>query len=177
MASLSLTARLGVALHLFAGYCRSRGVDHPEVGRYVKYMWEFIALPGGGTGFDEWHSAAPDLVDTGLGYEWPEGFAGHLAERAVAESEFRAALMHCTEVLYSSLFGAADNSGSLRDVAGLAAIALSARVAWPDLSAFAASQWDRGGWGRRLTADELSRWRAAGRWHAKPGSLSTTPDS
>jgi hypothetical protein len=170
VAALSLTARLGVALHLFAGYCRCRGVDHPEVGRYAEHMWAFVALPGGGVGFDEWQAATPALVDAGLGYEWPAGFVAHLAARGVAESEFRSALMHCTEVLYGSLFGAADDAGSLRDLAGLAAIALSAGGAWPDLSVFATSPWVGGGWGGRLAADELARWRAAGQRHAEPSA-------
>jgi hypothetical protein len=161
VASLSLTARLGVALHLFAGYCRRRGLDHPAIGRYIEHMWAFTVVPGGGVDLDQWESGRPDLVDAGLGYELPEGFADHLAERGVAEPEFRSALMHCTEVLYSSLWGAADNAGSLREVAGLAAIALQAGVAWPDLSAFAASPWLGGGWSGPLTAEELARWRNA----------------
>jgi hypothetical protein len=162
-----LTARLGVALHLFAGYCRCRGLDHSEIGRYIEYMWAFVALPGGGVGFDEWEFSRPDLVDAGLGYDdWPAGLSEHLAHQGVAEAEFRAALMHCTEVLYSSLWAAADNAGSLRDVAGLADIALPAGAAWPDLSAFAASPWVGGGWGGRLSAEELARWRAADQRHA-----------
>ena len=169
MALLSLTARLGVGLHLFTGYCRCRNIDHPEVGQFVEHMWAFVALPGGGVGFDEWQSATPELVEAGLGSEWPEGFAAHLAVRGVAEPEFRSALTHCTEVLYSSLFGAADNSGSLRELAGLATVALPTGAAWPDLSAFAASPWACGGWGGRLDAEVLTRWRAAEQRHAAPG--------
>jgi hypothetical protein len=165
VASLSLTARLGVALHLFAGYCCRRGLDHPEIGRYIEHMWAFAALPGGGVGFEEWEWGRPDLVDAGLGYDWPADFAAYLAEQGMAEAEFRAALMHCTEVLYSSLWAAADDAGSLRDVAGLAAIALQAGAAWPDLSPFAASQWAGGGWAGRLTPEELARWRAADKRH------------
>jgi hypothetical protein len=156
-----LTARLGVALHLFASYCRYRGLDHPEIGRYIEHMWAFAALPGGGVGFDEWEFGRPDLVDAGLGYEWPAGLAEHLADQGVAEAEFRAALMHCTEVLYSSLWGAADDLGSLREVAALADIALSAGAAWPDLTAFAESLWAGSGWGGRPSAEELARWRTA----------------
>jgi hypothetical protein len=154
---------LGVALHLFAGYCRCRRLEHPEIGRYIEHMWAFIALPGGGVGFGEWDSSQPDLVAAGLGFECPEYLADLLARQGVAEPEFVAALMHCTEVLYGSLFGAADNAGSLRDVAALADIALAAGAAWPDLSAFAASPWAGGGWGRRLSTEELARWQSAER--------------
>lgn len=133
-------------------------------------MWAFAALPGGGVGFEEWEWGRPDLVNTGLGWEWPEGFAGYLAARGVAESEFRCALMHCTEVLYSSLWGAADDAGSLRDVAELATIALQVGAAWPDLSVFATSPWVGGGWGGWPTAEELARWRTANKRHAEPSA-------
>ena len=160
--SLSLTARLGVALHLFAGYCRRRGLEHPELARYIEHMWGFAALPGGGVGFDEWEFGRPALVNTGLGYDYPEGFEAYLATTGVSQPEFRAALMHTTEVLYGSLWGAADNSGSLRDVEALADIALVSGAAWPDLSAFADSRWVGGGWGGRLSPQQLARWRSAG---------------
>jgi hypothetical protein len=170
VATLSLIARLGVALHLFAGYCRCRGIDHPEVGRFVEHMWAFAALPGGGEGFEDWLLDRPDLAESGLGYEWPSGFAEYLRSHGVAEEEFRSALMHCTEVLYGSLYTAADDAGSLRDVAALGAIALRAGAAWPDLSPFAASLWVGGGWGGRLSTEELAPWRAAGQRHAESGT-------
>jgi hypothetical protein len=162
-----LTARLGVALHLFSGYCRCRRLDHPEISRYIEHMWGFMALPRGGEGFEEWEFGRPGLVEAGLGYEYPAGFEAHLASRGVAESEFRSALMHTTEVLYSSLWAAADDIGSLRDVEALANVALTAGTAWPDLSAFADSRWVSGGWGGRLSAEQLARWRAAGHKHAE----------
>jgi hypothetical protein len=162
VAFLSLTARLAVALHLLAGYCRRRGIDHPELDRYIEHMWGFAALPGGGEGFEEWEFSHPALVDAGLGYEYPEGFEACLAASGVSGPEFRAALMHTTEVLYGSLWAAADNAGSLRDVKGLAAIALAAGAAWPDLSAFAESRWVGGGWGGRLSPEQVARWRSAG---------------
>jgi hypothetical protein len=162
VAALSLTARVCVALHLFTGYCRRRGLDHPEVARYIEHMWGFAALPGGGQGFEQWEFGRPALVDAGLGYEYPEGFEAYLAATDVPAPEFRAALMHTTEALYGSLWGAADDAGSLREVKELAGIALAAGAVWPDLSAFAESRWLGGGWGSRLSPDQLARWRSAG---------------
>jgi hypothetical protein len=141
VAALSLTARLAVALHLFAGYCRRRGLDHPELAQYIEHMWGFAAAwQGGGEGFDEWYFGRPDLAEAGLGYEYPEGFETYLATTGVSEQEFRAALMHTTEIVYSSLFSVADNAGSLQDLEGLAGIALAAGAVWPDLSAFAGAR-------------------------------------
>ena len=162
VAELSLTARVCVALHLFTGYCRCRGLDHPEVARYLEHMWGFAALPGGGQGFEEWEFSHPALVDVGLGCEYPDGFEAYLATKGVPASEFRAALMHATEALYGSLWGAADDAGSLRDVRELAGIALAAGSAWPDLSAFAESRWVGDGWGSRLSREQLARWQSAG---------------
>lgn len=124
-------------------------------------MWAFLALPGGGVGFETWEFGRTKLVAAGLGCDYPEGFAAYLAARGIADSEFRCLLMHTTEVLYGSLFGAADNQGSLQDLAGLAASALAAGAEWPELRVFADSQWIGDGWGGRPNPEQLLRWRSA----------------
>jgi hypothetical protein len=151
-----------VALHLFSAYCRCRRLDHPEISKYIEHMWGFMALRDDVEGFEKWEFGRPDLVDAGLGYDLPTGLEAHLAAHGVPESEFRSALMYATEVLYSSLWGAADDKGSLRYIETLASIALAAGATWPDLSAFAYSRWVDGAWGGRLSAEQLARWRAAG---------------
>jgi hypothetical protein len=168
VASLSLTARLGVALNLFRGYCHCRGINHPEVCRFIEYLWTYVALPGGGVGFEDWYFGRPDLAEVAIGYDWAPGFADYLQNCKVNETEFREALTLCYEVIYGSLYAAADDAGSLRNVAGLAAIAVPAGAVWPDLSVFASSPWVDGGWGVQVTAKELAQWRTAVQWHVEP---------
>ena len=145
---------MAVALHLFAGYAAAR-LDHAELDKYIEHMWDFVALPGGGVGFTEWVSGLPPLAAAGLGDEFPQGFAAYMAKVGVSKSEFRSVLTHTTELLYSNLYGAADNAGSLRELKGLAAIALAAGAVWPNLSAFSGSRWANGGWGARLSPEQL----------------------
>ena len=112
IAALSLRARLAIAPRLFAGYCERRQVDHPAVAAYLGYQWWFVGMDGSADAFGEWSGSEPPLVYAGLGGEWPDGFADHLAARGVPESEFRSAVCTATEVLHGSLYGAADEPGS-----------------------------------------------------------------
>lgn len=155
-----MRARLAIALRLFAGYCERRGFDHPEVAAYLDYLWRFVGLPGSTQAFDEWSLAEPALVGAGLGWEYPPGFEEHLAERGVPEREFRHAVCTATEVLYGSLYGAADEPGSRRFVGDLAALAAPLGVPFPDLRPFAGARWADGhGWGKLASAEELAAWR------------------
>jgi len=125
-------------------------------------MWAFTRLPANGAGFKEWIAGEPRLVDAGLGYELPPEFAAHLSAAGVPGSEFHAALMHATEVLYGSLYGAADSEGSYWDVMKLSSIALAAGAMWPDFAAFAEDRWRDDGWGSPISPEKLARWRSAG---------------
>ncbi len=157
---LSLRARLAIALRLFAGYCEGRGLRHPEVAAYLDYLWWFVGLSGSTEAFGEWSGAEVPLVGAGLGYEYPPGFEAFLAARGVPETEFRRAVCAATEVLYGSLYGAADEPGSRRFVGELAALVAPHGVPFPDLAPFAGSRWADGhGWGRLVGPEELASWR------------------
>ena len=160
IAALSLRARLAIALRLFAGYCERRRVDHPAVGAYLDYFWWFVGMDGSTEAFGKWSAAEPPLVGAGLGWEWPEGFADHLAARGVPEPEFRRAVCSASEVLYGSLYGACDEPGSRRFVGELAALVHPHGVPFPDLRPFDGSGWADGhGWGRLVGPQELAAWR------------------
>jgi hypothetical protein len=161
LTALSLRARLAIALRLFAGYCQRHGLAHPQVTAYLDYLWRFIGLPRSPEAFNQWQADPPALVETGLGYDYPPGFEALLAARGVPEQEFRYALSSATEVLYGSMYAAADESGSRRFVGELAALAASLGVGFPDLRPFSGSRWSDGhGWGACPTPEELAAWRA-----------------
>lgn len=160
--ALSLQARLAIALCLFAGYCQRRGLVHPEVTAYLDYLWRFIGLSDSPGEFDQWEADRPDLVEVGLGYEYPLGFEALLEAVKVPEREFRKAVCWTTEVLYSSMYAATDELGSRRYVGRLAELAASFGVEFPSIQPFEKSRWsDRHGWGARLSSEELAAWRAA----------------
>jgi hypothetical protein len=134
-------------------------LDHPEIKAYIEHLWKFMMLDGP-EAFRRWEADEPSLVVTGLGWEYPRGFEDYLREHAVPAGEFRWALENTAEVVYGSLYGAADNPGSRRHLAELADLVAPLEVPWPDIRRFAESRWaDRGGWGRVLSADELASWR------------------
>ncbi len=160
-------------MRLFAGFCERRGLDHPEVAAYLDYLWRFIALSGSTEAFGRWAEEEPPLVGSGLGWEYPPGFESFLAARGAAEGEFRRALCCTTEVLFGSLYGAADESGSRRFVGELAGLVEPLGVSFPDTRQFARSRWADGwGWGSDLSAEELAAWRCAGA--AEPSAADVT---
>lgn len=161
---MSLRARIAIALHLFRGYCNRRNLYHPEIDRFVEHLWEFLALPAGGGGFDTWKNREPELTFVGLGDDYPSEFETFLTDAGVSLTEFRHVLGYTAEVLYSTMYGAADEKRSRKDLSELAAIAETFGVEWPDMSCFSESKWsDCHGWGNRPSEQELTNWRRAGR--------------
>jgi hypothetical protein len=160
VSALSQRARLAIALHLFRGYGERRGLAHPEIERYLDHLWEFVGLCGDGEAFGRWIKREPALTYVGLGDDYPQEFAEYLTQAAVPLDEFRYVLESCTEVVYISMYGAADDNRSAGFLLDLAHTVAPLGVPWPDLERFAASRWaDEGGWGQRPSAQELAHWR------------------
>jgi hypothetical protein len=157
---LSLRARLGIALDLFHRYCARRGLAHPEIDRYLDYLWEFIGFYGDPEPFRHWLDREPALVQAGLQDVLPPGVIAVSEAAGVPEAEFRQALESCTEVLYTSLFAAANEALSRSFLLKLAHAVNPHGIWLPDLRRFAGSRWaDDSGWGHRPTPEELARWR------------------
>ena len=155
-----MRARLAIALRLFTSYCEQRRLVHPEIARYLEHMWRFIGMPGSSEAFGQWTADEPPLVQAGLGWEYSPGFEDFLAKRDVAEREFRQALCLATEVLFTSLYGAADDPRSRQFVEELAGLVMPLGVGFPDTEQFARSRWSDGcGWGEIPSTEQLSVWR------------------
>src|SRR5262245_9990032 len=134
--ALSQRARLAVALHLFRRYCDCRRLAHEEIDQFLDHLWAFVGLRGDPAAFEKWRHAEPPLTEAGLGGSYPVGFDRVLESAGVPEEEFRRALGSCTEVLYISMFGAADEEQSRRYLYELAEIAGALGVRWPNLDRF-----------------------------------------
>lgn len=159
---LSLRARIAIALHLFRGYCNRHSLDDPEIDRFLEHLWEFIALPVDGSEFEPWRKREPPLTYVGLGDDSPSDFDSVLRMAGVSAGEFRQVLAFTTEVLYSSMYAAADEEGSRRYLSELARVAESIAAEWPDMTCFAGSKWTDGhGWGKPPSEQELAEWRQA----------------
>ena len=108
--ALSLRARLAIALRLFASYCERRGLAHPEIDRYLNHLWEFVGLSSGEGAFRRWVENEPRLIHAGLGDPYPVGLDRLLSSAGVPADEFRQVVGCTTEVLYGSLYAAADEA-------------------------------------------------------------------
>jgi hypothetical protein len=160
VSQLSLRARAAFGLTMFEGYCRARGLEHPQIGAFKDHLWRFVGTVDDGDAFDRWLEGEPPLVDAGQGYEYPAEFETFLAARGVPKREFRRALRGTTEVLYGSLYAAADDFGSRRNLQELWAVAEPLGVHCPEPGRFNGSRWaDRGGWGVTPSPEMLAQWR------------------
>jgi hypothetical protein len=159
---LSLRARLAIALRFFHGYCDRLGVVHPEIDHFLECLWDFVEFIGDGNAFGRWVDNQAPLVYTGLGDRCPSKVREALVAAGVPEKEFLLALSCTTEVVYTSMYGAADEVKSQQYLFELAEIAVSHGVSWPDVTLFSSSRWVDGyGWGVRPTERELAIRRAA----------------
>jgi hypothetical protein len=159
--NLSLTARLAVALVLFSEYCKLRCLQHPEIKAFVDYLWRFMTTHRKGEPFDAWVEEEPALVSVGLGDEFETELKEHIESSGASSGEFRHVVECVTEVLYGSMYAAANEARSFRDLIELAAIVNPLGVDWPDLKRFASSRWsDNHGWGEDLCPADIARWRS-----------------
>ncbi|WP_422927253.1 hypothetical protein [Singulisphaera sp. PoT] len=159
--NLSLRARLAVALRIFATYCDERSLSHPDIDRYLDYLWEFIGQYGGsGSPSCRWIKEEPSLIQAGLGYSYQDEFEAALREAEVSITTFRKVLVSTTKVLYSSLYGAADEKKSSHYMQKLELHVGSMGVPLVDTRIFNASRWsDNNGWGNVPSGEELATWR------------------
>jgi hypothetical protein len=150
LAQLSLAARLAVALHCFERYCQAHRLTSPALTEFLDYLWELSTIHGL-EAFRGWERKQPLLVDIGLGGYFPEGYSEWLQDTGIEPAEFRALLEHTVEIVYSSFYGATDNSGSLTHLQCVLDMTKQAGITPPPLSHFAHSRFADGqGWGNDL---------------------------
>jgi hypothetical protein len=159
-AALSLTARLAVALHCFADYCRARAIDHPAVAAFLDDLWEFPAISGPEE-FRPWEKNHPILVNVALGDEYPRWFKEFLEEIDIPAEEFRELIGNVAEIIFGNFYGVADDRGSLECLRKVMSIVRKHGITAPPRKRFANSRFcDAGGWGIPLTMSERDKWRA-----------------
>jgi hypothetical protein len=159
-AKLSLTAKLALGLHCFAGYCRVRKIDHPAITAFLDDLWEFPIISNP-VQFGKWQESHPTLVAVALGDDYPIEFEEFLVENLVSPVEFRDLLANVVEIIFSSFYVASDNGVALQFLDSVLTIVRKHGVISPPKERFAASRFcDRHGWGQPLTPLERDIWRA-----------------
>jgi hypothetical protein len=156
--ALSLSARLAVALHCFHRYCQVRGLTGPDIDAFLEHMWQFPCISGHAR--VRWERERPVLVDVGLGDRAPPALVERLARARVAPREFRALLASTVDIVFGSLYGAADYHASLQRLGTVLRIAARANVLPPPPASFSNSRFEEcRGWGPTLSPRERDVWR------------------
>lgn len=157
--SLSLIARLAVALHCFEGCCNAWGLESPLIREFLDYMWEWPVKMTAAC-FGEWESKSAALVEFGLGGEIPGELKGLPENAGVTKDLFGHLTQNTVEIIWGSFYGASDNEGSLEELASVMAVASACGFTPPALEEFGESRFkDKHGWGCVLTREQRDRWR------------------
>ncbi|OAI22394.1 MULTISPECIES: hypothetical protein [Methylomonas] len=156
--SLSLTARLLLALMIFERFCVQKGIVHTEIEQFVEYLWQWPAINGPDE-FNPWENSRPHLVNYGLGDEIHKEVLSNLEAKGVSEQSFRDIVSGVVEILWGNFWGAPDDDGSFRM---LRQVVEAAKVdPLPSITPFKFSRFlDNSGWGQRPTVSDYTFWKA-----------------
>jgi hypothetical protein len=131
--SLSLKARLAVALYCVERFCEATGLQHPKLASFLNHMWELPSC----TSFPNWDSRKDDLVLAGLGDSIPADIVSVLSSVDVPEQSFRQLVENVVEIAYGSAYGRSDHEGSLRHLDEVFRIVALAGITPPPAEPFA----------------------------------------
>ena len=157
---MSLTARLAIGLRCFTDYCFKLELRHPEIDAFLDCLWRFPLTMSSPDSFAAWENTQPHLVDVGLGDEFSADFLSFLHGVGVSDTDFRHVVESLIEIVFSSLYGGAQNEQSLDFLHSVIAATALFDVWPPPPNLFSTSLFvDNHGWGKPLSNDECNRWR------------------
>ncbi|BCO17636.1 hypothetical protein KUC3_04930 [Alteromonas sp. KC3] len=156
--SLSLTARLGIALRLFEKYCNVTGINEDSIDEFLDYLWIWPLVSSGEFEFSAWENKRPQLVNFGLGDPLSNSFLLSLNNANIEETDFRKIVSPIVEILWGSFWGEAEDELSLNCLSEL--IQRITPNSLPALTPFKISKFkDNNGWGNSLTNEDIAFWR------------------
>lgn len=159
-AKLSLRARLAIALSCLEQYIRKYNIESGELTQFINHMWEIPCM----SHFPAWGSTAPSLLRcVGLGDPIEgefKGLSSYLCQIGVSTEEVAKLIQLTTEIIYSSAYGASDDTGSLDFLKNLIAISERHGIRPPTATLFAESKFsDNHGWSYAVSVETRNAWR------------------
>lgn len=157
---LSLRGRLAVAISCLERYFISIGIDHPEIGLYFQWLWDFLTLPASNMAFQAWIDRQPCLIETSQGWEFPECIESYLIKHDYSKDEFRWLIEIAADVVYRSLWSTPQRTTSMKFLIEILYFVVEKKLSLPSAEIFNNTKWDDfDGWGRRLSDEEARTWR------------------
>jgi hypothetical protein len=154
---LSMNARLAAALLISTRWLERVGIHDSELDALVEHLWAWLTVTP--DTFDAWYESEPALVLVGLGGELPDRLTANCTAHGIEPERLAALLRGLTEIVYGSLFGAADDEGSLAELGTVAAVVGQHGLALPPSGLFADSPISEGR--ARMDPARVHRWRHA----------------
>lgn len=154
---LSLRARQAVALIVFERWLRKIGIRHGDLDAVCEHLWQWMSVDY--RTFGVWSGFESPVLDAALGDELPAELTRQCKQRGVDPAEFKGVLAALVEITYGSLYGAADDEGSLKFLRYVLEVGAAAGITPPSAEPFVQSFFTDGRGVGRPTVEEVERWR------------------
>ncbi|MFO6423543.1 hypothetical protein [Motilimonas sp. KMU-193] len=155
--SLSLTARVCIALKIFERFCQQQSLHHSTITEFCDYLWQWPLIDDPEQ-FEPWESSRPYLVNFALGDASHAEMDTLLSQANISEHTFREIVGGIAQILWGSFWGACEDEASLNCLHQV--ILHSSVTDLPNLTPFRFSKFcDNSGWGFKLTPEDVTYWR------------------
>lgn len=158
--SLSLEARLAIALRCFEDYCEVVELHHPEVTKMFHYLWGYFTAGRGGMEWKSWEQSAPTIARFDPAY--PEDFTDLLLSKGTQLEEFQDLLYNTENTLFHTFYGGVDdyvNEMSLKRLSRVLEIVRSKGIEPINLPVFPGHHYSEDELGGGLSNAQLEIWR------------------
>jgi hypothetical protein len=152
---LGLRARFAIVTRVLESWCRDHGIEWAGRDAFFDYLWELPTtedLPGWDAGL-----RSDPIAGFALGDSCPADLSRGLASASLPERTGRMIFEHAFEVVYSSLYGAPDDDGSLESLQRVTQTARSQIFDAGDLRSCRFD--DAHGWGYAVSEQTRDNWR------------------
>jgi hypothetical protein len=160
-----VNARLAAALLTATRVLAPAGVSFEALTALIDHLWRWPTIDE--YTFVEWERWSNPMLESALDGVVAEESVPAVQQSSISHEDFRTLIESTVEIVYVNLFAAVDHGRTLDHLERVAMVASRAGVGLPPAALFAAEAGadvtQRSGWGARMTAAQVNRWRAM-RW-------------
>lgn len=162
--SISLQARLAIALRCFEDYCDTLGLHHPEVTKMFDYFWGYFTVgTAAGMNWLAWTRSEPKITRVGEASSVGlDDFKALLLSKGVDQEEFRALVFNTENTLFHIFYGGItekEHEISLKCLHQVLAITRKRGIEPTNIPIFRGQFHRIDGEGEQLSTEQLHIWR------------------